>query len=120
MIFGESTGSYDIISVELANATVKPLLATERDELMPSWAAGKPLLAYLTDRNGPQEIWLHSDDNSDRPLVTARDFRDHRAMVHGAGDGAQGDRVVSAKESGRWRCASACGSRRWPVDLPCN
>jgi len=74
IIFREDTGSYDIVSVELANATARPMIATERDELMPSWAANKSLLAYVTDRNGPQEIWLHTADNSDRPLVTARDF----------------------------------------------
>src|SRR5262249_2117003 len=29
---------------------------------------------YVTDRNGGQEIWLHTDDSPDRPIVTARDF----------------------------------------------
>ena len=78
IIFGEDTGSYDIVSVDLATATAHALISTERDELMPSWAAHKPLLAFVTDRNGPQEIWLHSLDNgggnADRPLVTAHDF----------------------------------------------
>jgi Tol biopolymer transport system component len=98
IIFGESTGSYDIVSVELANAVVKPLLATQRDELMPSWAVSKPLLAYLTDRNGQQEIWLHSDDNSDRPLVTARDFPGVTVQwFMGPAIAPQGDRVVYTK-----------------------
>ena len=74
IVFRETTGSFDIVSVDLASAAVRPLIVTERDELTPSWAAHKPLLAYVTDLNGPEEIWLQAADNSDRPAVTARDF----------------------------------------------
>jgi Tol biopolymer transport system component len=98
IIFGEESGTYDIVSVDLASATVRPLLATERDELMPSWAVSKPLLAYITDRNGPQEIWLQSDDSSDRPLVTARDFPGVTVQwFMGPAMAPQGDRVVYTK-----------------------
>jgi dipeptidyl aminopeptidase/acylaminoacyl peptidase len=31
------------------------------------------VLAYITNRNGPHEVWLHSM-GSDRPVVTPRDF----------------------------------------------
>ena len=95
IIFREDTGSYDIVSVDLASAAVHPLIATERNELMPSWAANKQLLAYVTDRNGSQEIWLHAADNSDRPLVTARDFPGVTVQwLMGPALSPEGDRVV--------------------------
>jgi Tol biopolymer transport system component len=98
LIFGEDTGSYDIVSVDLANASAHPLIATERDESMPSWAANKPLLAFVTDRNGPQEIWLHSADSADRPLVTARDFPGvPLEWFMGPALSPEGDRVVYSK-----------------------
>ena len=31
-------------------------------------------MAYVTNRNGGQEIWLHKEGQPDRPIVTARDF----------------------------------------------
>jgi Tol biopolymer transport system component len=98
IVFREGTGSYDVVSVDLATAAVHPLLATERDEAMPSWAAHKPLLAYVTDRNGPQEIWLHTPDGADRPLVTARDFPGFAVQwFMGPALSPEGDRVVYSK-----------------------
>jgi hypothetical protein len=34
------------------------------------------LPVYVTNRNGPAEIWLHSPASLDRPLITAKDFPD--------------------------------------------
>jgi Tol biopolymer transport system component len=98
VIFGESTGSYDIVSLDLATAQVHPLIATDRDELMPSWAGRKPVMAYVTDRNGPQEIWLREAGGSDRPLVTARDFPPGTLQwLMGPALSPEGDRVVYTK-----------------------
>lgn len=98
IIFGETTGSYDVVSLDLATAAVHPLIATQRDESMPCWAATKPLLAYITDRNGPQEIWLRAADGSDRPLVTAHDFPGSSIQWFMAPAlSPEGDRVVYTK-----------------------
>jgi len=74
IIFSEPSGSLDIVSVSLDNATAKSWMATERNEFMPAWALNQPMLAYATDRNGPLEIWLQSPDGTSRPIVTGRDF----------------------------------------------
>src|SRR5262249_32799211 len=44
LILGENTGNYDVVSVDLATAAARPLIATERDEGMPAWAARQPAL----------------------------------------------------------------------------
>ncbi len=74
LLFTESTGSYDLISVDLATAKPTRIFSTDRNEAMPSWAAKQPLLTYVTNRSGPEEIWLHAATGADRPLVSAKDF----------------------------------------------
>jgi len=73
LVFTESADDYDLASVDLQHATASRLIATERDEYMAAWAAKQPVLVYVTDRNGPHEIWLHTT-GPDRPVVTPRDF----------------------------------------------
>jgi Tol biopolymer transport system component len=96
-MFTEVTGSFDIVSADLATGTVHPLIATERTEVMPAWAAKKPLLVYVTTRNGPSEIWLHSPDSLDRPLITAKDFPDQTQWFQGPTLSPEGDRVVFSR-----------------------
>lgn len=74
LVFSQSTGNYDIVSVDVATGTASPFVATERNEKMPAWAASEPTMVYVTDRNGPDEIWLRQTGIPDRPVVTARDF----------------------------------------------
>jgi serine/threonine protein kinase/Tol biopolymer transport system component len=73
MLVSEAQSDYDIVQVNLEDAKVTPLIATKRYEAMPSWALKAPVLVYVTDRNGPQEIWMRKD-GEDRPVVTERDF----------------------------------------------
>ena len=73
IVFTEVTGSFDVVSVDLERATAERLIATERTESMPAWAAKEHALVYVTDRDGPCEIWLR-DHAGDRPIVTHRDF----------------------------------------------
>jgi Tol biopolymer transport system component len=74
LVFAESTADLDVVSVDLANAAVTPDIATQRSEQMPGWASRQPALVYVTNRNGGPEIWLQTDGQPERPLVTARDF----------------------------------------------
>jgi eukaryotic-like serine/threonine-protein kinase len=60
----------DVVSIDLATAAVHPLIATDRNESMPAWAAHQPVLAYVTNRNGPAEIWLRGPGETDRPLIS--------------------------------------------------
>ena len=74
LVFRESSGNYDVVSVDVASGATRKLIATERNEAMPAWAAAVPALVYVTDRNGSPEIWLRRDDGSDRPVVTRAAF----------------------------------------------
>ena len=74
LILTENRDEYDVVSVDLATGAAARLIATERSEQGPSWAAAAPALAYVTDRNGTHEIWLHEANTIDRPVVVAADF----------------------------------------------
>ena len=74
LVFLDEDIDYDVVSLDLATAAVEPLIVTQRSEEQPAWAAGGSALVYVTDRNGPKEIWLHTPGQRDRPLVTASDF----------------------------------------------
>jgi serine/threonine protein kinase len=74
LIAAEGSGTFDVVSVDLATASAHALIASERNELMPAWSAADPTLVYVTDRSGPFEIWVHRPDGADRPVATARDF----------------------------------------------
>lgn len=73
IIFTGQSINFDVVSANLDGSPPRELIATERNESMPAWAAKQPALVYVTDRNGPPEIWLRTG-NSDRPVVTARNF----------------------------------------------
>ncbi len=73
ILYLENAVDFDIVSANLATAKVERMIATDRNEEMPAWVAGRPVLAYVTDRNGPLEIWVRSL-GGDRPAVTAKDF----------------------------------------------
>jgi Tol biopolymer transport system component len=73
-VFEEDVQDRDVVSVDLATAAVTPLIATQRSEQMPAWAARESAMVYVTDRSGDPEIWLHKPGQADRPLVTAREF----------------------------------------------
>jgi Tol biopolymer transport system component len=74
LVFSEATSDFDVVSVDLATTAVTPLIATQRSEQMPAWAAREASLVYATNRNGEMEIWLRRPAQPDRPLVTLRDF----------------------------------------------
>jgi serine/threonine protein kinase/Tol biopolymer transport system component len=74
--------NFDIVEIPVAGGPVHPLLATSRYESFPAWSPLAPLLAYVTNRSGQQEIWVrNTQDGSDRPLVTQRDFPDDDTLA---------------------------------------
>jgi Tol biopolymer transport system component len=95
LIFAETTGNFDIVSVDLVKATAHRMMSSARNQSMPSWAAKQPLLAYVTNRNGPDEIWLHSPTGPDRPVVMRSDFGpDTTQWFMGPAMSPDGDRVI--------------------------
>jgi Tol biopolymer transport system component len=74
VVYSERRHDLDITTVSLLDGKSKKLIATDVFERMAAWSAGTDGLTYVTNRNGPMEIWMRSGDGSDRPLITQKDF----------------------------------------------
>lgn len=74
ILFAEDNVDFDILSMSIADGTTQGLIVTGRSENMPAWAAKADSLVYMSDRLGTQDIWLHTKDGPDRPLVTRASF----------------------------------------------
>jgi serine/threonine protein kinase len=76
LIYRLRSSSYQIVSVPLADGAARTLVSTGREESMAAWAGNDDLLAWVTNRNGPYEVWVRTSAGSERPVVTAASFSD--------------------------------------------
>jgi len=85
--FTKGESNYDVVELSLDGTPPHPLVATTRNESDPVWSANGQLMAYVSDRDGQEQIWLTSREGTrwlDRPLITQRDFGDDRTIMLGA------------------------------------
>ena len=116
LVFSEVAPNLDIVTMNVRTAAVSPLIATNRAEEMPAWAADGKALVYVTDRNGEREIWLHEPGKGDRPLVTPRDFPPETTYVLMAPElSPDGTRVMYVRVESDAR--GATGARVWMSSL---
>jgi eukaryotic-like serine/threonine-protein kinase len=67
--------NYDIVELTLDGSAPTPLLDAAVSEHFPAWSPKGDLLAWVTDRNGANEIWLRSRrEGWERPLVRDASF----------------------------------------------
>ncbi len=65
----------DIVELPLDGSPPRKLLATTQREHGAAWSPKGGEFAYVTERNGPNELWVRSvSGNWDRPVVTATEF----------------------------------------------
>jgi len=84
VVFTRGQPDYDLIQVPLTadRTSSRQILGTPHDESDPVLQPDGRALAYVTDRNGQDEIWRRTIDGStDEPLVTQRDFGDDRTVM---------------------------------------
>ncbi|MGA3024538.1 MAG: protein kinase [Bryobacteraceae bacterium] len=124
ILFTESRGDFDILSMSIADGSTQGLIVTARSENMPAWAARADSLVYVSDRLGTEDIWLHSKDGADRPLVTRASFdSDPPKWIFGAVLSPDGTRVIfdTVSNSGRnglWEASVAGGAPVPLLDAP--
>ncbi len=115
VVFTRGESNYDVVELSLDGTSPRPLVATTRNESDPAWSSDGQLMAYVSDRNGQEQIWLTSREGErwlDRPLITQRDFGDDRTIMLGApsfSPTASASPTSVTRRSRSGRCAS--GSR---------
>ena len=66
----------------IAASAPRSLLATSLPEFSPTWSPTGDQFAYITRRNGSDELWVRSTTgNWDRPVVTAKEFPNLEALL---------------------------------------
>ena len=77
ILFSSELINFDLMEIPVNGGPVRPLLATNRDEMFPVWSPTGKQFAYVSNRDLPPEIWMKSvAEGWERPLVTQRDFPD--------------------------------------------
>jgi Tol biopolymer transport system component len=74
ILFREETIDYKLVSTSLEDASTRTVMSSQRQLGMPAWARKSAKFAFLTNRNGDSELWLHDADGSERPIVTPAMF----------------------------------------------
>jgi eukaryotic-like serine/threonine-protein kinase len=75
LLFSKLATDRDIVELPLDGSAPRTLLATSLPEFSPTWAPAGDQFAYITRRNGTDELWVRSTQgNWDRPVVTAKEF----------------------------------------------
>jgi Tol biopolymer transport system component len=74
ILYAQRRRQLDVVSISIKDGSTTTSISTGRVENMAAWSAKVPKLAWVTNRNGPYEIWLRMPDGSERPAVAAADF----------------------------------------------
>jgi Tol biopolymer transport system component len=75
LAFQAGDSGYGLFEVPLDGSPPSRVVTTDRHEVAPSWAPDGAHFAYVTDRNGHDEIWLRNrTDGSERRIVSTLDF----------------------------------------------
>jgi Tol biopolymer transport system component len=96
----------DIVGIPLDGSATTNLIATGRNEVYPDWSPVDDQMVSVTDRNGPQEIWLKSaSGQQERPLVTQEVMPNRPVMFRAPVFSPDGQRIAfdaggTAKSSG--------------------
>jgi Tol biopolymer transport system component len=75
IVFCSEDAEFDLVEIPLDGSATRALLATSRTEREPVWSPTSSEYAFVSNRNGFEEIWLRSADGTwERPLVRPIDF----------------------------------------------
>jgi serine/threonine protein kinase len=94
--FADEDIDFDILEIPLDGGSSRPLLATARNELDPTFAADGSRYAYVSDKDGELRIWLRSRDGQfEQPLVGRAQFPGDSTITLGApAISPRGDRIA--------------------------
>jgi Tol biopolymer transport system component len=120
--FADEEIDFDILEIPLDGGSPRPLLATSRNELDPTFAADGSRYAYVSDKDGELRIWLRSRDGQfEQPLVSRAQFPDDATITLGApAISPRGDRIAYqryAEKSGYQIWISSVTGGGQPVQL---
>lgn len=121
IVFTTEDVDFDLLEISLDGTGVKPLLASSRVERMPAWAPDGGSFAFVTNRNGVDEVWLRSvKGDFERPLVSGTDFDAGPALIASIAFSPDGQRIAYQRSGGTFRIwiSSVAGGAPVPLAPP--
>jgi Tol biopolymer transport system component len=92
----------DIVELPVDGSPPRPVIATSRFERSPGWHPSVREFAYVTDRRGTEEIWIHTMlPSRDRPVVVQSNFPDGQArFLNAPAFSPEGERLAFVRSGG--------------------
>ena len=82
ILFSQVTRDRDIVELPLDGSPPRTILSTSLPEFGPSWSPKGDQFAFVSQRNGTDELWIRSPEgNWDRPVVTAKEFPTLQSLI---------------------------------------
>lgn len=82
VLFAQVARDRDIVEFPLDGSEPRTILSTNLPEFAPNWSSKGDQFAFVTQRNGTDELWIRSPEgNWERPVVTAKDFPNLQALI---------------------------------------
>jgi Tol biopolymer transport system component len=82
LLFAQVRRDRNIVELPLDGSAPRTLLGTSLPEFGASWSQQGDQLAYVTQRDGTDELWLRSaEGNWDRTVVTVKDFPTLQSII---------------------------------------
>lgn len=92
--YTQAETNFDVVRLPLNGSGPQTLLSTSFNEYDPAWSSRREF-AYVTDRAGPLEIWLRSEDGQwDQPLVKSDQFSSWTIALGSLSFSPKGERVA--------------------------
>jgi Tol biopolymer transport system component len=104
VVFTRGETDYDLIEVPVAGGPPRTVLATERKETDPVWSPDGTGLAYVTDREGQDEIWVRNRTGQpfERRVIWQEDFIDEQNILLSAPSfSPNGEKLAYLRTGGR-------------------
>jgi Tol biopolymer transport system component len=111
VVFTRGEPDYDLLQIPLRpGARGTPILATPNNESDPALSPDGQFMAYVTDRNGQDEIWRRRIAGAnDEPIITQREFGDdHNVMLSSPAFSPDGQRIAYQRNGYK---------PRWPLRI---
>ena len=74
ILYAQKTWFAGVVSVLVEDGSTKIEIPTSPWNDEASWSSNHPKLAWVTERNGPIELWVRGPEGSERPAITFADF----------------------------------------------
>jgi Tol biopolymer transport system component len=99
ILYTQLSYQMDVISVSLLDGTTTTLISTGRYEGTATWSAAQAKLVWATNRSGSYQLWMHTPDGSERPVVTGLDFPEGGSLLWSPSLSPDGKRLIYVQGS---------------------